>query len=459
MKHFIQAGVISFSTLFIVIACTKDPVVNVSIPDPANLVNMLSWNYASVPLQFAESNLKNNIAYGFNRAKISWYNIDPGIFYARSTNLRPPNLSKDDMSADDCRVIYETELFPSKESQYNQPLNLNVFNVDYYPEERGPWNYDTQASDYSEGIENNGRLNNPATRWAGITRKVEITEFKTNYLDFWLIDPFTTYPDASGELYFDIGDISEDVLKDGFLSAENTLTGLSSSTVWGLVKPVINSTSFPSNNPQTFDTGLDELNNADEKTYFSAYLNGINSVCNPTYYASASKDPANDDYHSYLGEDYNQLNLKVRERYKNFNNGENNSYTPTNGTGVVYQHSPNTEDINSNGVLDTTNNYFEYKISIEKESFKQDANFIVDIFDAGIMNSFPLENGYRSNTKYYHFRIPLNDHTASYGAPNFSANPKYIRLHLAGFSTPVNLRFINLMFSEEVIDYKQFQNN
>ena len=453
MRQFLNVIAFAISALFIVIACKKDPVVNDSIPDPACLLDMLSWNYASVPLGFAESNLNNNKADGFNRAKISWYNIDPGIFYDKSTYLRPPNLSKDDMSADDCRIIYENELFPSKVNQYNKPIYLNVFNVDYYPEERGPWNYDTQASAYSAGIGNDGKLNEPSTRWAGITRKLEITGFKTNYLDFWLIDPFTTYPDAKGELYFDIGDISEDVLKDGFLSAENTVEGVAKSSVWGLVKPLLNSNSFPSKNSPTFDTGLDELVDTDETAHFSSYLDEINSICSPTIFASVYKDPANDDYHSYLGDDYNQLNYKVRDRYKNYNNGEQNSYPATYGNGVIYQYSPNTEDINGNGILDTLNNYFEYKIRIDKGLFVSGTNSIVEMFDSGINNSFHLENGSLAKTKFYHFRIPLTEFSGTYGSPNLASNPKFIRLYFKGFSTPVNLRFINLMFSEDIIVY------
>ena len=454
MKYLLKT--ISISALFTVIACKKDTVVNDSKPDEASLVNMLSWNLASVPLRFPESHLNNNIAYGFNRAKLSWYNIDPAIFYNyRIVNLRPPNLSHDDMSEDGCRIIYEEELFPKMASPYEAPKVLNVFNLDYYPAERGSWNYDTQASAYSAGIGNEGKLNEPSTRWAGITRKLEITGFKTNYLDFWLIDPFTTYPDAQGELYFDIGDISEDVLKDGFLSAENTEAGSTTATAWGLVKPVLNSNSFPYGNPQYFDTGLDELATTGETAHFSSYLDEIHSICNPTFYASVYKDPANDNYHSYLGDDYDQLNYKIRDRYKNFNNEEQNSCEATPGTGVVYKHSPDTEDINNNGMLDTLNNYFEYKISINKGSFVNDANFIVGIFDTEIENYSQLENGRVSKTKFYHFRIPLTDYSASYGEPNLSSNPKFIRLYLKDFSTPVNLRFINLMFSEEVIEYLQ----
>jgi cell surface protein SprA len=218
-----------------------------------------------------------------------------------------------------------------------------------------------------------------------------------------------------------------------------------------LVKPVSNSSSFPTGNVTTFDTGLDELTNTDETTYFATYLNEINSICSPTFYASVYKDPANDDYHSYLGDDYNQLNYKVRDRYKNFNNSEQNSLTGTNGNEVIYQHTPNTEDINSNGVLDTANNYFEYKIAINKQSLEAGNNYLVGIYT----NNFPtkLPNGANTYSKFYHFRIPLTESSGSYGSPNQAVNPKFIRLYMAGFATSVNLRFINLMFSENMIVY------
>lgn len=449
MKHLIKTITLALSGLFIVISCKKEPAVNDAKPDPASLTDMFSWNFASVPLQFAESDLNNNKAYGFNRAKISWYNIDPTIFYNKSANLRPSNLSNDDMSEDNCRVIYENELFPTRENQYNKPLSLNVFNIDYYPEERGPWNYDTQASANSAGIGNDGKLNEPTTRWAGIMRKLEITGYKTNYLDFWLLDPFTTYPDANGELYFDIGDISEDVLKDGFLSSENTGEGAATTTVWGLVRPLLNS------NSSTFvklpyDKGLDELADTNETAHFSSYLDEINSICSPTFYASVFKDAANDDYHSYLGDDYSSKNYKVRDRYKSYNNEENNCFSAMVNAGN-YQVFSNTEDINNNEILDTLNNYFEYKIKINKQLLQVGNNYLVEIYT----NDFPvrLANGEVTYSKFYHFRIPLAESSGSYGLPNYITNPKFIRLYLTGFSTPVNLRFIDLMFSEEVINY------
>lgn len=457
MKLYLLLFACVFSSLILLFACKKEPEANDPKTNTNSLVKMLQWNFSSVPLRFAESGLTNNTAYGFNRAKIAWYNIDPSVFYTKSLALRPPNITNNDMSDDDCRVIWVNELFPSKENEYDTPLSINVFNVDYYPSGRGSWNFDTKPSAYSAGIGTAGILNEPSGRWAGITRKLEMTDYKINYIDFWLMDPFATYADAEGELYFDLGEISEDILKDGMISAENTIDGTVATSVWGLVKPLSGINSFSVTNPHLLDTGLDELLNKDEPGFFSAYLDEIHLMCEPAFYTSTLNDPANDDYHSYLGDDYDQLNYKVRDRYKNFNGGDQNSFPGTNGTNVLYQRTPNTEDINSNGFLDTLNTYFEYKIKIDKESFATGSNYIVDVFESGIHSGTKLENGKMANSMFYHFRIPLTDFSAIYGTPNLTSNPKFIRIYLTGFSSPVNLRFINLMFSEEVIDYAQYQ--
>ncbi len=359
------------------------------------------------------------------------------------------------MSADDCRVIYEWELLPNKENPYEQPLPIYVFNIDYYPSERGFYNYETEPTLYSSGISFDGKLNEPETRWAGIFRKLDATDYNINYLDFWILDPFTTYPDANGELVFDIGDISEDILKDGMISAENTTEGTGATSVWGSVRPISSTNSFPANNPAYFDTGLDELFNEDETTFFLDYVSKINSLCDPAFYTLVNKDPANDDYHSYLGDDYTEMNYKIRDRYKNFNGCDLNSFPTPDGNSIISQRTPNSEDINNNGILDTLNNYWEYKIHINKESLQVGSNFVVDIYD----NPKPtkLESGYQTNPKFYHFRILLSENTSTYGTPDLSSNPKFIRLYLTGFSSPVNIRFINLMFSEEIIDYSLYQ--
>ena len=70
-------------------------------------------------------------------------------------------------------------------------------------------------------------------KWGGIMRGVSATNFEENnieYIQFWVLDPYTSgefTPSISGELVFDLGNISEDILKDGRKQYENGLPGLS----------------------------------------------------------------------------------------------------------------------------------------------------------------------------------------------------------------------------------------
>lgn len=53
-------------------------------------------------------------------------------------------------------------------------------------------------------------------------RKLETSDFEAaniEYIEFWMLDPFMKAREAgttfNGDLYFNLGEISEDVLKDG----------------------------------------------------------------------------------------------------------------------------------------------------------------------------------------------------------------------------------------------------
>ena len=79
---------------------------------------------------------RRKLAYGFNRANFNWYIIDPMFYY--NEGATPPNIDKEEQSKPYARAVYEPELFPSKEYQNNlQPTNMSVFNMTFYPTERG----------------------------------------------------------------------------------------------------------------------------------------------------------------------------------------------------------------------------------------------------------------------------------------------------------------------------------
>ena len=57
------------------------------------LKSFSQWQIASTPSTFQEAALRNNLAYGFNRAKLNWYNIDPLFF--RNAPITPEHLRTD----------------------------------------------------------------------------------------------------------------------------------------------------------------------------------------------------------------------------------------------------------------------------------------------------------------------------------------------------------------------------
>jgi cell surface protein SprA len=442
--------ILNIFSLFIVInACKKEPKA-VIVPDakiyPLGIPG--SWKFASAPLSFQESMLTNDISCGFNRAKFSWYAIDP-LFYDKNSAIRPANISNGDLSSDDCRYILKTELFPSKNQTNEIPEVLETFNLDFYPAERGPWNYDTDPSAYSAGIDYNGNLNNPSSRWGGMQRLLSEVGYKFNYIDFWLLDPFTISPDAVGELYFNLGDISEDILKDGLISGENITGGDVTETVWGQVWPQNNAGSVVTTFPLQTDKGLDELNDQEEQSYFANYLGKVASICSTNAFQEIVNDPAGDNFHYFMGHEYDNLNYKIRRRYKYFNGDERNSTEGNEAYSAIATRIPDGEDLNSDHLLATGNNYFEYKISISSAQLNSGTNYLVGTFQS---YGVPVPDGYIGESKFYHFRIPLSDYTAQYGTPSTGNNPKFMRVYLSGFSTPVNLRIINFVLSEEIVE-------
>ena len=179
-----------------------------------------SWNYASTPQgqtqagMFPEGNYSDSLIYGYNRAKLAWYVIDP-LFLRPTSGLAatPSNITNTVQSNNFMREIPETEVFPNKQSATGQ-TNIATLDLAYYPNERGVYNYDPPAGTaYSSGLDGAGNLNNPASRWGGIMRAISTNDFEAanvEYIQLWVMDPFNsdlpiTDWNTAGDLYFDIG--------------------------------------------------------------------------------------------------------------------------------------------------------------------------------------------------------------------------------------------------------------
>ena len=440
-----------------------------------DLKNVGNWYLASTPQGqpsiFPEGD-STSLAFRYNVARLSWYVVDP-LFITTSSgsSLLPSNISKGDQSNQYVRAVYESEIFPNKQSPNNQPTNLAVLNLAFYPTERGQYNYETVPTKISSGIANDGTLINPQSRWGGIMRSMETTDFESTnieYIEFWMMDPFIdpagTGDDLAsppeGELYFDLGDISEDVLRDSRKSFENGLPLTSTvigvdTTIWGRVPSVQALTNSFDNNASSRpyqDVGLDGLMDKDEQSFFKNYLQKLANICGTSSdaYTNAFKDPSSDDYHYFRGQDYDNTSKSILDRYKYFNGTDGNS--PANGQAtpndpfvesypVQATTLPNGEDINHDNTLNESERYFQYKVDLKPSKMVIGQNYITDIYKSAPVQ---LIDGKKSTTTWYQFKIPIHSPNNKVGNISDFKSINFMRMFMKGWNQNAVLRFATL---------------
>lgn len=425
------------------------------------------WNLASTPFNntstglFPEAALSNNIDYGKNRAHMAWFYID-GLFTRRNSSRTPVHIKndKEQLSNHFVREVYEREIYPNKQAVYGEPPTLPIFNISYYPDERGPYNLDTDFN-------TDGKLLNPEKRWGGITRKMDTRDFETaniEYIEFWLMDPFvndTLGNHSGGELYFNLGEISEDVLKDGKKFFENGLpvdgdpdaVGYS---VWGKY-PLRQSTVYAFDNSQGSqarkiqDVGLNGLSTAEEKEYpaYAQYLEELQSKLSGNTIANMQNDshaplndPAGDNFRHYRGEEQDRQQLSILERYKYFNGTEGNSLASDDSQAfsTASRTTPDVEDIDSDNTLNENESYYQYKVELKPGKMEVGQNYIVDKREVAVS----LRNGTTGRVSWYQFKIPIRDYQTKIGNIQGFNNIRFMRMFLTDFDKPVFLRFATL---------------
>jgi len=427
-----------------------------------DLKNVGSWFIASTPQgqpdMFPEAAAGSLLAFNYNRAKLAWYVIDPSVFY-RSNNQLPPNITNDDISNHFTREVYEQEVFPNRQPANNLPSNIAVLNMAYYPRERGPYNYDVDGSEgYSLGLNSDGTLVGPDSRWGGMMRRIESTDFEeTNieYIEFWMMDPFVYDPGAAGgQVYIDLGDVSEDVLRDSRKSVENGLPpdGVMDdvdTTIWGIVpslQPLTNSFDNNEDARPYQDIGLDGLSNDNEIVFFSNYISRvINAFGSGQAVNNANNDPSGDDFHYFRGPDYDNAAKTILQRYKNYNGTDGNSPTDQQTQdefGVNYPMQsttiPDGEDINRDNTLSEGERYFQYMIDLTPGKMVIGQNYISDILDA---STGRLPNGSSTTIKWYQFKVPVQSPDKIIGGIQDFKSIRFIRVFFRGFTDSVICRF------------------
>ena len=424
------------------------------------------WVMASTPQNqpdlFPEARANTGLNYGKNRAKLAWYVIDNTVFYDRYYNQRPRNVTTEELSRNAVRQVLETELFPTKDIETGTQTNMSVLNLSYDPSERGPYNFDVDPTPYSAGISESGKLNDPGSRWGGIMRRMESTDFEaTNieYIEFWLMDPFEEeeFANNPGKLYINLGDISEDILRDGRKFYENGLPTSEQvvnvdTTIWGRVptmQDLVGTFSNESSARQYQDVGFDGLRNEDERTFFEgSYLDAIRNRFGEgsTAYVKAYDDPSGDDYHYFRSSDWedDEIHSSILERYKNYNGPDGNSPSDQQQTEVYTTSNstlPNIEDINNDNTLSESERYYQYVIDLDPAKLVVGRNHVADIFRS---NNVTLPNGQTTQTTWYQFRIPVKQPDKVVGHIDDFSSIRFMRMFVTEFQRPIVLRFATL---------------
>ena len=415
-----------------------------------------SWFISSVPsLNFKDDySDKTGLSSGFHRSRLAWYTIDP-LFTRRGSSLTPGHIKGDlkQLSNHYVREVYTKELFPLRDqSSYQGATNtLNVLNLAYYPSEPGPYNFNVTD------LQADGTLQNPQRNWGGMMRKLDTNDFEQaniEYIEFWMLDPFiysreeADAADYGGDFYINLGEVSEDILRDGkkFYESGMPVDGSKSYTYtqWGKIptqSTVTYAFATTSGSRALQDVGFNGLTDAEEQEFYkSAYLDQIQGKVNQAVFDSIFADPARDDYHYFRGSDWDEMRAPILQRYKYINNPQGNSPdsdSRSEGYDTSYKSTPDVEDINQDYTLNEYEKYFQYRVSIRPEDLVVGNNHIVDKRE--------YSQTWRDNTKstvtWYQFRIPIDEFESRQGNINDFSSIRFMRMFLTGFKKPIVLRF------------------
>ncbi len=429
------------------------------------------WQLASTPQGVTDLYPEGELftlGNGFKRAKLAWYVIDPLFF--RNNNLTPGDITGTMQSDHRMREVLEEEVFPARQLPNGVPFNIPVLDVAFYPNERGPYNYTLD-------LEPDGRLSDPQGSWGGIMRRISTTDFEASNIEtiqFWVMNPFNTGGIGSnddsqnttgGDFYIDLGNISEDVLRDSRKSFENGLPKdandqsaaiATAITPWGVVptsQSVVSAFAITDNNSNKYqDVGMDGLGtqgdaliptevafHTDPAT--STYLTDVAGVVTGGALTTIQADPSGDNFRNFRGDN---VGGDMLQRYKDFNNTEGNSVTdedspedfPTQSTTL-----PTTEDINADQNLSESESYFQYKVSLRPQDMVVGQNFITD----RVLGTALTPNGTRQ-VYWYQFKIPVRMPERAVGGIQDFRSIRFMRMHMKEFTQNVVMRFARLEF-------------
>lgn len=403
-----------------------------------SISNPQSWFLSSTPIEAGLGGEAEDVSYNYKRAKLSWYSVDP-IFYS---SRRPNGISERDISSPFTRRIMRKEIFPEQDIEQGQTQALFSLDLAYYPAERGPYNFNPMAA-------SDGKLPNPDQNFAGISRAINTTDFERSnveYIQFWMMDPFIyeeSENNPGGVLSFNLGNISEDILKDGRKQYENGLpidgsNANTTATIWGKVpsqQSLVYSFSTEGDERRNQDVGLDGMNNAEEAAKYPEFAH--------------FQDPANDDYEYFL-----QAEGGILDRYFRYNGTEGNSPSEISDTNRGSTTLPDVEDINRDNTMNTINSYYEYNIPIRPMNGKLDTENNKYVSDVKEIVVAAPDNS-RIPVRWVQFKVPISDPDKAVGGIADFRSIRFMRMYLSKFTENTVLRFGSLDLVRG--DYRRFE--
>nr|WP_248724254.1 cell surface protein SprA [Seonamhaeicola sp. ML3] len=408
-----------------------------------------SWFLSSRPLDVDGNGIDDEIEdsqgiqNGYGRAMLNWYSIDP-IFYS---SRRPTGITDNDLSSLFTSRVFINELFPDRDLVQGQNSVLFTLDLAYYPTERGPYNFQTTDIDITSET-----LTRPEDSWAGITRQLTSTDFEqqnVEYIEFWLQDPFQENPsNPGGKLVFNLGNISEDIIKDGKKLYENGLPEdgnvdllTQNPTTWGSIVPqnqsLIYAFDTTGQERTNQDVGYDGYNDPEEVKFVGR--EGL-----PPAYGDLP-DPSKDNYTYFLDASGN-----IFDRYKKFNGVEGNTPDTFTDTQRAANTQPDVEDINRDNTMNTIDSYFEYELDITRQTLPATQAEFDNLPLSNPLRDFlrdfkerprNMPNGSTENVRWYLLRIPVQgSHVKLVNSPDIRS-VRFVRMYLKEFTEQTIFRF------------------
>ncbi len=434
-----------------------------------NLAVPQLWQLSSTPVSIDGKAVGGNLMtrdYNARRAHLAWYRIDH-LYTSQTSNMTPSHLKNDLVQLSDPRVRQVTfdEIYPNKELEYGETGILDVMNLAFYPSQRGQYNVSADRMDHD------GRLKEPTQNWGGLMRSMDVTNFESanyEYIEFWMLDPFgevegddTWRPNDQGKLVLQLGEVSEDILKDGYKAFENGLDpngDLSAikETLWGRVSTrssTVYAFDNSTNSHASQDVGLNGLSTQQEMGFatYRNYVDTLRQVVDGEVLErwerdpfSPLNDPAGDNYHYHRGSDYDREATSILDRYKYINGTEGNAPSTEDSQesySTAYQSTPDVEDINSDNTLNEYERYYEYVVELERGHMNPGENKYLADVSTRLKRT---RDGQQREVKWYLFRIPLRSPDRKEGNISNFKSIRFMRMLMTGWQEEQVLRLATL---------------